>query len=244
MGARSWRAYLPDLPGEAGSEVELSVEESHHVARVLRLGPDDPLRLFDGKGVEWEARIVVASAREVRARLERRCERRVEPPLSVVLFQGLCRADRLEYTIQKATEVGVGAIHPFRSRRSERRAPRPRQVERWQRIAMEATKQSGRRNVPVVEPLDELPAAGPGHPALLLDASSDTPSLARRLEAPPAGTVWLAAGPESGFDDGELERFRDQGWLATGLGPRTLRTETAGVVAATIVLHDWGDLGR
>jgi 16S rRNA (uracil1498-N3)-methyltransferase len=241
--ARIWRVYHHPLPGTPGIEVELSPEEGHHVQRVLRLTPGAALRLFDGRGVEWESRLLEVRPGRVRVTLERERTERVEASLQVVLFAGICRADRMEWMIQKSTEIGVARLHPVATSRSDAPPPGRKRLRRWRRIAIEAAKQSGRRIVPAIEPLDDLPAAE-RHPALLLHPGPESLPLGALLEGAAPPTVRLATGPESGFDGPELARWSERGWRQAALGPRTLRAETAGVVAASILLHAWGDLGR
>lgn len=158
--ARLWRAFHPELPAEAGAEVELSAEEAHHVGRVLRLGPGESLSLFDGAGREWEARILAAPRPRIVVRLERECVEPVDAPLDLRLYQGLCRSERMDWLVQKATEIGVSAIHPLPTTRSEPARKLGQRLERWRRIAVEAAKQCGRRTLPEIAPRDELPAAG------------------------------------------------------------------------------------
>jgi len=246
--ARLWRAHVTSLPSQVGARVELGPEESHHVRRVLRLEAGEMIAVFDSAGREWSATLLPAESECAVVELVREARREVEPRLDVTLYQGLGRSQQLEWVIQKATEIGVAAIRPLRTRRSERFPVRPHRVERWRRIAVASCKQCGRRRVPLVDCCDELPAAEPGALALVLDPGRAALPLASHLDgldqaAPPA-RVMLACGPEAGLDDGEIDVWCDAGWLRAGLGPRILRTETAGVVAATIVLHRWADLGR
>jgi 16S rRNA (uracil1498-N3)-methyltransferase len=239
---RVWRVYHPDLPRAEGAEVLLSREEAHHAGRVLRLGPGDPLNLFDGRGREWVARVVEQDGGRITVRLERECDESVEAPCRITIFQGLCRADRMEWLIQKATEIGVNAVHPVATARGEGRPPGPAKMARWRRIAVEAAKQSGRRVVPSIESHDALPAMS-GTPGLVLDTAEGIPPLGAFLvgNAPPA--LHLAVGPEGGFDPAEVTTAVERGWTRASLGPRTLRAETAALVAAAAVLHVWGDLG-
>jgi 16S rRNA (uracil1498-N3)-methyltransferase len=245
--ARLWRVYHPTLPETAGAITELEAAESHHVARVLRLRPGDALAVFDGRGGEWRARIVEGSGGHVLLRLEEPVAGAVEPGLAVTLFQGLCRPERMDWIVQKATEIGVAALEVVATSRAEP-ASAERRLERWRRIALEACKQCGRRRFPLLEARAALPgSATEGPAALLLDTGSDAPPLAEALEAAGedvvARGVWLAVGPEGGFTAPEVAAALEAGWRRAGLGPRTLRAETAGIVAAAIVLHLHGDLG-
>jgi 16S rRNA (uracil1498-N3)-methyltransferase len=237
---RLWRAWHPALPDEAGSVVELEPAEAHHVLRVLRLRAGEPLALFDGRGSEWRATLLQAAGAAASVRLEERIvEPAVEPTLALTLYQCLLKPERMEWVVQKATELGVAALCALASERAE--PARTVRLERWRRISIEACKQSGRRRLPQLGLLHELPVPG-SRAAWILDPSSPLP-LGGRFAGEPPGEVWLAAGPQGGFTPGELERAAGAGWTPVGLGPRVLRADTAGVVAAAIALHRWGDLG-
>jgi 16S rRNA (uracil1498-N3)-methyltransferase len=239
---RTWRAYHPGLEPRAGSRLVLDDAEAHHVSRVLRLPRGADLGVFDGRGNEWRA-TVTAVGRRVEVELLAPVDGAVEAPLEVRLFQGLCRADRMEWLIQKATEVGVAAVIGVAALGAETKPPGPGRLERWRRIAVEACKQSGRRAVPGIDVVDGLPDPPPQVAGLLL-VPGESPALGSRLEEleRPAA-VWLAVGAEAGIGPQEVERHAERGWRRSGLGPRILRAETAGLVAAAIVLHRRGDLG-
>jgi 16S rRNA (uracil1498-N3)-methyltransferase len=240
--ARLWRAYSAELPRTPGAELALSREEGHHVARVLRLGPGDRLSVFDGRGYECGACIVAVRGGQVTVSLEGEWEERIETELEITVFQAVCRAERMEWAIQKLTELGVAAVRPILSERGGERTPGANKLARWRRIAIEAAKQSGRRVVPAIEPCDELPPAGDG-PAILLHPGPNSVPMGELLAGAPPSRVWLAVGPESGFGAAEVRRWEAQGWRVAALGPRTLRAETAAVVAASVILNTWGDLG-
>jgi 16S rRNA (uracil1498-N3)-methyltransferase len=241
---RTWRVHLPDLPAEAGAVVDLPGEESHYVRRVLRLGPGEQLALFDGRGGEWAAEVIDSAGAVVRVVLTEEVVDPVEPLLEVEIFQGMCRADRMELVIQKATELGVMAIHALSAERADLPRPNARRIQRWHRIAVEACRQSGRRLVPRISPADELPPP-PGSDvlAILLHPAAEARPIADLLDSAVRRAVWLAIGPESGFSREEIDRATSTGWRLAGLGPRILRTESAGLAAAAVVLSRWGDLG-
>jgi 16S rRNA (uracil1498-N3)-methyltransferase len=241
---RIWRVHHADLEGVAGSRLRLSPEEAHHVRNVLRLERGESLRLFDGKGLEWQAVVSGLSKDGVEVELGRPLSSSVESPLRIEFYQGLCRHDRMELVIQKGTELGLASIHPLSCERAEIRGVKAGRLERWERIAIEAAKQSGRSFLPLIAPVEELPESGEGDPlGLLLSVGEETEPLGDILARESRRPVRLAAGPESGFSDGEIDRWAATGWLKTGLGPRILRAETAGLAAAAIILHLWGDLG-
>lgn len=245
MMARLWRLYHRDLQHEAGSVVVLGTGDSHHARKVLRLRVGDEIALFDGTGHEWTARMVGSEGERVTVRLEREILLpEVEASLQVVLFQGLLRPERMDWVVQKATEVGVAAIHPFVSERTEARDGRAQRLDRWRRIAIESCKQCGRRRLPRIEAFDALPGCPSGDgPALLLHPSPDSTPLSEFCDGLPPRTVHLAVGPQSGFTPDEMQAHRRAGWRLAALGPRVLRADTAGTIAAAILLHRWADLG-
>jgi 16S rRNA (uracil1498-N3)-methyltransferase len=244
MGRR-WRLFHPELPRKAGSVIDLAPEEAHHARRVLRLAAGEAVAVFDGLGREWTGRLLRCEADLVRVSLERELlDPGADPTLAVSLFQAHCRPDRMEWVLQKGTEIGLAAVHPWPARRAEARGVSDSRLRRWERIVLEACKQSGRRRAPRIELREDLPEAAPGAVlAVALDPTPGMPPLRDYLAGEQPGAVWIAAGPEAGFEAAELERWAERGWRRAGLGPRTLRAENAGLVAAALVLHRWGDLG-
>ncbi len=241
--ARRWRVFTPGMDPARGVTLRLSADESHHIRRVLRLQPGERVAVFDGEDQEWEAVLLAGEGAQVSVRLESPIEDPIEAPCRVTLFQSVCPNERLDWAIQKAAEVGIYGIHLVRTERADRRKIDSRRLARWQRIAVEACKQSGRRRVPAIAVDDGLPAPAPGIPAILLHPGGEARPLADVLAGPAAGEVWLAVGPQSGFSEVEVEAAVSAGWRPAALGPRQLRAETAGLVAGAIVLHSWADLG-
>lgn len=240
MSVRSRRAYAASAAAP-GDRLALDPEESHHVARVLRLRAGDALRVFDGAGREWEAAIEAVAKENVTVVLGPEIEGRIDPTFRVVLWQANVRPERLEWVLEKGTEIGVAEFRLFASERVEAPPPSPARWARYRRILVEACKQCGRRVVPTLLP-GELTAADPGLAAIVL-APGAAP-LREALRSTPPGEAWLAVGPEGGLTEGEIESLTRGGWRAASLGPRVLRTETAGLAAAAVVLNEWGDLGR
>jgi len=240
MTGRLRRAFLPSAAPDA--RIELDQEESHHVARVLRARAGDGLSVFDGRGGEWQATVEAIAGDRVTVRVGAPVADPVEPPLRVVLHQALVRPEKLEWVLQKGTEVGISSFRLLPTERGER-VPSDSRLARYGRITLEACKQSGRRIVPEVELAASPERPGGGVIALVLDTSTQAPALASALAGPAPAEVWIAVGPEGGWTEDELSGLEALGWRRVSLGPRTLRTETAGAVAAAIVLHAWGDLG-
>lgn len=248
VGAKSGaRFYVPGRLGN-GSEVRLPPDAAHHAARVLRLAEGDPVILFDGHGGEFEARIVRLDRDGVKVKTgaHRAVER--ESPLDVTLVQGLSSGDRMDFTLQKAVELGVGAIQPIATERSvvklrDERASR--RAEHWQNLVISSCEQCGRNRVPEVAPVRDLVdwlaqlAPEPGTQRRLLLSPQAETSL---QDLPPqGGTVVLLAGPEGGLAPGEVAATLTRGFVAVRLGPRVLRTETAAVAALAAMQALWGD---
>lgn len=242
--ARRWRVYHPGARLDIGSEIALSRSEAHHVRRVLRLRTGEGVAVFDGRGHEIEGTLVRVETEQVVVRAERELLEPVEAPIEIRLIQGLCRPDRMDWIVQKATEVGVAAIEPTPMSCAESLKVGPARLDRWQRIAIEACKQSGRRRVPEIVLRDRLPAGAVDGVGLVLDPQQPPETLERLAPPPPEARVFLVVGPEGGLDASEIAPLLESGWHGLGLGPRVLRAETAGLVAAALLLHRWGDLAR
>lgn len=240
------RLYLPTTLA-AGALVALDANAFNHAVRVLRLRVGDALTLFDGHGGEYVAELVAVERRAATARVLAARAREAESPLRVVLAQGVSKGERMDYTLQKAVELGVAAVQPLLAERSvvqldgERLA---RRVEHWQGVLVAACEQSGRNRVPPLAAparLGDWLAAGGGEGLrLLLDPQAGTGL--RALPAP-GGAVTLLIGPEGGLGDGEIAAATAAGWQGVHLGPRVMRTETAGVAALAALQALWGDLG-
>ena len=238
---RRWRVVHPGLDPSA-SEIRLADDEAHHVARVLRLKPGDRIGVFDGVGNEWHAVLVEVGPGGVVARVGDPCIDPVEPDLEVTLFQSLCRPDRFEWILQKGTEIGVRTFRPVIAGGSDRARMTDNRAARWRRIVVEACKQSGRRRVPAIEPPMPILEARPSGVGWVLDRADASPLADALAERP--RSVSLLVGPESGLSGDELGALERAGWVRVSLGPRVLRTETAGAIATALVLHAWSDLGR
>lgn len=229
----------------AGAEVDLPDEAARHVAQVLRMRAGEALTLFDGRGGEYAAVIVDAGRRDVRVRIDQHHPVDRESRLDVTLAQCVSKGDRMDYTIQKAVELGVSRIVPLLSERSVVKLDAERwdkKLEHWRGVAVSACEQSGRTRVPEVAAVQKLDAwlAAPAEGRLrLVLAPTESVSL-RTLDA--AATIALLIGPEGGLSDGEIAAARRAGCIGIGLGPRVLRTETAGVATLAALQVLWGDL--
>lgn len=237
------RIYCP-FTLHPGAQVDLPDLAAHHVSRVLRLAPEDAITLFDGTGGEWKARITQLDKRGVRAALLAHVERDCESPLAITLLQGIASADKMDWIIQKAVELGVARIVPLATERavlklSEERAEK--RLKHWQNVIISACEQCGRNRLP------ELCAPE------TLSARLARPATAARLVLSPKATTPLAAwpskllaveiliGPEGGLAERELDLALVAGFAKVCLGPRVLRTETAGLAALAVLQAKYGD---
>jgi len=240
---REPRFYL-DAPLRAGSTLTLPEESAHHAVHVLRLETGDAVALFNGRGGEYAARI--ASIQRLRIAIDLLQHRPVEreSPLQMTLLQGVSSNDRMDFTVRKAVELGVGAIYPLLATRSVARPKGDRADNRrahWQKVVISACEQCGRNKIPEVHPLAAVDAclrAPQEGFKLLLSPRAELP-LSRAVEGK-SGFV-LAAGPEAGFDAVEEAAFADAGYTPVKLGPRVLRTETAALAALAALSALRGD---
>jgi len=255
------RLFTP-LPLTVGAAIELDAAAAHHALRVLRLGPGAAVELFDGKGGSAAA-ILFGKAGEVR--VERLLAAETEPALRLTLAQCISASEKMDWTIEKAVELGATELVPLQSQKAIVRltaARSAKRLEHWQRLILAASAQSGRNRVPRLEevkPIGDWLAArteirydkvlrivmAPDAPRSLsaVLAAHETGALTDTADRP--GTfdeVCLLCGPESGLSRSEYLQACAAGWLPAGLGPRVLRTETAGMVALAVVQSRWGDL--
>ncbi len=200
--------------------------------------------LFDGRGGEYLAHIQRIERERVVAELASWQEVERESPLAVTLVQALQAGEKMDFTIQKAVELGVRDIVPVESRRSVLRLSGERAAKRvahWQGVAASACEQCGRNQVPLVAPLERLDQwlARPANGALRLMLAPDADEALADL--PPASAVQLLIGAEGGLDPQEVLAARQAGFRPVRMGPRVLRTETAGLAALAILQALWGD---
>lgn len=243
---RMTRAHV-DLPLHAGLELSLPEGPAAHLTRVLRLGVGDSCVLFNGDGHDYTARLLAVGKREVRAVIDSAVVVDRESPLRTGLLQGVARGEKMDLILQKATELGVCEIRPLWSQRSEVKLDEARTVKRhahWRGVVIAACEQSGRARVPDVAapiPLAAALASLPdGGTRLLLDPESGA---SIRALQPSPGTIWLAVGPEGGWSPADREQLVAAGFMGVRLGPRVLRTETAGLAALAALQATFGDLG-
>jgi 16S rRNA (uracil1498-N3)-methyltransferase len=247
-----------DAPVTAGKRLVVDGSAANHITRVLRLRSGDALTVFDGSGGEFGARIEEFRKDSVVVTVEEHRPLDRESPLSLTLAQGISRGERMDWVIQKATEIGTSRIVPLFTKRSmvrldEKQAER--KLQHWRAIAIAACEQSGRNKLPeLASPIDffdVLPADSPGATRILLSPTGDLriedlPDVGRDVDPGVrpvmSNRVTVLIGPEGGLDDVEQEAALAAGFKAVRLGPRVLRTETAAIAALTIIQHHFGDL--
>ena len=226
-----------------GTTVTLDRDSTHYLGRVLRLKPGDPVNLFNSEDGEFAAQLVELSKQQSLVRILKPVEVQANPQLSIHLGLGLSRGERMDYAVQKSTELGVGSITPLITEHCEVRLSRERQENRqahWQRVAISACEQCGRSQVPTVNLPQTLQQWLVNNPeGILLDSRADSHLADQQV----GNSVNLLIGPEGGFSEQELDEARQQAYRVIKLGPRILRTETAPVAALSLLQYLFGDLG-
>ena len=234
-------------PLDVGAELSLPAQAGEHVARVLRLNAGDPITLFNGDGHDYPATLASVGKREVTVRIESRQPVQNESPLALTLAQGVARGEKMDLIVQKATELGIARIVPLLTERSEVKLDPARAEKRlahWQAVAASACEQSGRARVPEITPalpldawLRDLPDDSAARLALLPEGNIKPRELSF-----PAVTATLVVGPEGGLGERDITRLQTAHFQGLVLGPRILRTETAGLAAIAALQALYGDM--
>ena len=229
-----------------GLEVPLSGQAAEHVARVLRLAPGDAITLFNGDGCDYPSLIQSTGKRAVIVQVQTVQRVAKESPLALTLAQGVARGEKMDLIVQKATELGVVRIVPLLTERSEVRLDADRahkRLARWRAVAIGACEQSGRARIPWIEPAQTLDAwleQLDVECGLRLSLLPEEGNAARELHfTTPAGV--LVAGPEGGLGHRDVRALRVARFDGLRLGPRILRTETAGMAALAALQAIHGD---
>jgi 16S rRNA (uracil1498-N3)-methyltransferase len=226
--------------------IALSEREAHYLGTVLRLKRGERLLVFNGRGHERYAAVRTLTRRLTELDLLEPAAPLPEPALDLTLLQALPKGEAMDLVVQKATELGVRAIVPVVTdfsvvRLDDERAAR--RLEHWSRIAQSACEQCGRHRPMAIHPVASLDACLAAVPEAATKLALDTGAHAAfRSGAAPLGKVFLLVGPEGGFSETDLARVEASGFAALRLGPRTLRAETASIVACGLLQHLWGDL--
>jgi 16S rRNA (uracil1498-N3)-methyltransferase len=237
--------HFVELPLSEGALVELPEVAVGHLVRVLRLGPGDRVQLFNGDGHDYEAELLAAGKRGAQARvLGRRAVER-ESPLRITLAQGIARGEKMDWVLQKVTELGVARIAPVVSERTEVKLDAERAGKRgahWRGVIAGACEQSGRARLPeLLAPAglaDFLASEGSTH-RYALDPGANATLASLQLAA--GDSLCLLVGPEGGLSERDLAMARAAGFQGLRLGPRILRTETAALAAIAGLNALYGD---
>ena len=230
-----------------GAAVSVEGDRARYLGRVLRLRVGDEITVFNGEGPEWTATIGAMTKTTATLHIGNSHEAGTESPLKIHLVQGISRGERMDFVVQKATELGVKRITPVLTeygvvKLDETKANKRR--DHWQSVAASACEQSGRTRLPLIDTPMSLNDWFGNKPAavdaeLILVPGASTPLAAI---ATPTTKICLLIGPEGGFSDTECEDAAIAGFDAVSVGPRVLRTETAAIAALAVLQSFWGDL--
>jgi 16S rRNA (uracil1498-N3)-methyltransferase len=238
------RIFLPD-PEIRNGVIFIRGEKARYLTAVLRAVAGDTLTVNDTNSNSYSAKIIRATRKEVSAEITGRVDAGGESPLRITLLQGLLKGEKMDIVVQKATELGVGKIIPVITCRSQVRETR--KLGRWQKIAEEASRQSGRSTIPVVgqtldlESLFNDPPV-PGRGIIFWEKGGEKlPTVVKQFSG--VGGIELFTGPEGGFSDEEIRTAKEKGFIAVTMGGRILRAETAAITTVALIQYLLGDLG-
>lgn len=236
--------YPPPLP--SGARCELPPEAAHHASRVLRLRVGDAVQIFDGQGNALDATLHAVEGKRVLLGNLQTCMPAADSNLRIVLAQALCGSEKMDWVIQKATELGAAEIIPLQTQRSVARLAASRADKRarhWHNVAVATCEQCGRNDLPLLQPPQDVGDwlhgtrnGGEGKFILLPGGAGGLSARPR-----PQGEVTLLVGPEGGFTADEANLAQQCGFVSILLGPRVLRTETAALAGIAALQTLWGD---
>ena len=237
----SLRRFFISPTDITGQTAQLTGPEAHHLRTVLRLKPGDPITFFDGTGARYQARIERILKDQVTATI---IEHSLDPPpkVSLHLGQALLKGQKMDLILQKATELGVDTIWPFYSEHGIHKPQKDAQMERWQRIVLEACKQCNRAKPPAIhlpQAITDLLAQSPPCDTRLIFWEHETRQTLDKIIAEQetdCRSVLFLLGPEGGFSEAEVACAQKEGFTPVSLGSRILRAETA-TLAATVILQ-------
>lgn len=243
--------FFVDRANISGDTAILSGTEAGHMLRSLRLSVGDSFHAFDETGTKYRMRILEATSRSLRAELLETMAPEPPPAVPITLLVGLPKADKMDYILEKSTELGVARVIPFRSSRTIPRLDEgdaKKRLLRWERIAVAATKQCGSGRTPEISPLlpyaDALSLASSCDARVVFYEGEGTFGLKRTLDPlrPSSNGIALLVGPEGGFSADEVAQSERAGFVRAGLGTRILRVETAAIAAVAMVSYHFEDV--
>jgi 16S rRNA (uracil1498-N3)-methyltransferase len=242
------RFYVPQPQIEKGM-MRVEGREVRHIRNVLRLKVGDTLTVFDGSGTEYEGVIVELRSTATRIMINRSSSPQRDSPLEITLAQSMLKGEKMDTLVQKATELGVTGIIPFFSSRSVPLLEKKQEMKRhlrWEKIAVEASKQCGRGVLPKVWPLQDYPGVlelAPEDSLKLILWEREGLGLKETLRRSKGRSIFFVVGPEGGFSEREVEEAKRRGFTSIFLGKRILRSETTSLSLLSILQYEWGDIG-
>jgi 16S rRNA (uracil1498-N3)-methyltransferase len=243
------RFYVP-RPKIKNGMLRVEGDEVRHIRKVLRLKRGDEVIVFDGSAREYEGTIIEEDSTSVDIMIQNTLSSESESPLEITLAQSLLKGEKMDYLIQKATELGVKQIIPFSSSRTVphlEESRRLRRYHRWKRIAIEASKQCGRGIVPKIDPLQDflemVQAVSPDSLHLILWEKEGVRLKEILMGLKEKQKIFFVIGPEGGFTQEEIEKAQREGFIPVNLGRRILRSETSSLCLLSILQYECGDIG-
>jgi len=243
------RFYVP-APHIENDLLKISGHEARHIRRVLRLRAGDGIVVFDGSGMEYEGVIVKEEPTAMVIKVRGLFSSKEESPIEIVLAQSLLKGEKMDYLIQKATELGVRKVIPFFSSRSIPLPDRSKTLERqqrWERIAIEASKQCGRGSIPKIEPLCDFSEmlSMASHESLRVILHEKEGRRLKEVLGDSQGRrgIFFVVGPEGGLSQKEVDESKRKGFVPVFMGERILRAETVSLCLLSIFQYKWGDIG-
>ncbi len=238
------------IEGLLSAEIRITGQDAIHIQRVLRLQSGDFVVVVDPKGATGLAQIKKLEDKNILLSLQETLAEERESPVRVYLAQGLPKSDKMDLIVQKAVELGASAVIPLETAQcvvQYEAGKKKAKQERWQKIAMEAAKQSKRSHIPQVKEIQSLSDCLSSMPEdvykIMLYEGRNPQGIKQILQRQRAKEVLLLVGPEGGFSASEVELCQRHGVHVVSMGPRILRTETAGLAGIAIVMYEYGDLG-
>lgn len=233
------------------NQIIIDTEDVSHISRVLRLGEGDTLTVCDSQGTDYEVEIVMLGQKEIVCKINSKSASASEPNIRVTLFQGLPKASKMEYIIQKTTELGITEIVPAKLSRCvvkiDSKKDETKKLDRWHKISESAAKQSGRGIIPKISPimtLDEIIEKSKEFDLFFVPYECEEQKTLKEtlLSKKDIKTVGFLIGPEGGFDIAETEKLKNADIDTVTLGKRILRTETAGEAVLAMTMYEIGDI--
>lgn len=252
MGGDSFQMskFFVDESAIHGDTITITGDDVNHIRKVLRLRTGEIITVCDGKGMDYSAKIEQLESQYVSAKVVSVQESGTEPPIEVVLFQGLPKSDKMDYIIQKTIELGISKIIPVITERTVVKIDNKKDAEnkrvRWQRISLEAAKQCNRGIVPVVETpvsFEKALELSKEYELCMIPYEKERNNKLKGLVKAGRRKIAVFIGPEGGFSQEEIERAEKQDVKPVTLGTRILRTETAGIAVLSILMYELGDVG-